>query len=108
MTDNTSSGVLRCSKKDEYGTAFLQFFNQGAPQILLANSADDKVIIPHDLLPESQQDCGLMIRLVEAVRHLVSTIRNLESENARLKKREETLQELGSYYCPHCEYYKEE
>ena len=31
-----------------------------------------------------------------------------EAEKEWLKRREETLQELGSYYCPHCEYYKEE
>ena len=80
MTDNTSSGVLRFSGKDEYGTPFIQFFHQGESQLLLANSADDKVIIPYDLLPESQQDCGMMIRLVDAVKHLVNTIRNLEAQ----------------------------
>lgn len=46
----------------------------------MANNADDKVIIPYDLLPESPQDCGMMVRVVDAVRHLVDTIRNLEAQ----------------------------
>ena len=80
MSDNTSSGVLKLSGKDESGTPYINIFHQGNPQLLLANSMDDKVIIPYDLLPESQQDCGTMVRLVDAVRHLVDTIRNLEAQ----------------------------
>lgn len=80
MTDNTSSGVLKLSGKEEFGTAYIQFFHQGESQLMLANNADDKVIIPYDLLPKSQQDCGMMVRVVDAVRHLVDTIRNLEAQ----------------------------
>lgn len=80
MPYNTSSGVLKLSGKEEFGTANIQFFHQGESQLMLANNVDDKVIIPYDLLPESQQDCGMMVRVVDAVRHLVNTIRNLEAQ----------------------------
>lgn len=65
---------------------------------MLANNADDKVIIPYDLLPESQQDCGMMVRVVDAVRHLVDTIRNLEAQRDWLaEKASEQYAELYKY-----------
>lgn len=93
MTDNTSSRVLKLSGKEKFGTAYIQFFHQGESILMLANNADDKVIIPYDLLPESQQDCGMTVRVVDAVRHLVDTIRNFEAENASLREEIRALKE---------------
>lgn len=80
MIDNTTPKVLTISGKLDLEEPYINLFLHEKPQIVLANSEDDKVIIPHDLLPESQQDCGIMIQLVDAVRHLVNTIRNLEAQ----------------------------
>jgi len=85
MTDNTTPKVLRVSGSLNLNEPSIMFYRQEKPRIMLSNSEDDKVIIPNDLLPESQQDGGSMIRLVEAVKHLVETIRELEAENADLK-----------------------
>lgn len=91
MNDNTTPKVLTVSGKLDLKEPYINFFLHEKPQIVLANSEDDKVIIPHDLLPESQQDAGLVVNLVEAVRHLVNTIRTLEAQRDWLAKKCEDL-----------------
>lgn len=82
---NITPKVLTVSGSLNLNKPYLELFYQEKPKLILSNSEDDQVIIPHDLLPESQQDGRLMINIVEAVRHLVSLIRKLEAENADLK-----------------------
>ena len=77
--------ILRVTNAQNPCEPYLQIFRTERPKIVLSNSEADQVIIPHDLLPESQQDGNPMIDLVAAVKHLVKTIRTLEAENAELK-----------------------
>jgi hypothetical protein len=86
MSNNTAPKVLTVSGSLNLNEPYLKMFYQEKPKLILSNSKDDQIIIPHDLLPESQQDGRLMINLVEAVRHLVKTIRELETENTDLKR----------------------
>lgn len=84
------------------GEPSLILFHDSQPnRLVLSNSEADQTVIPYDLLPESQHNGAAMVDVVACVRHLVKTIRELEAENAHLKRTADLLaEELSTVEIP--------
>lgn len=81
-----SEDILKVLSNRESEPGIILFHKTTQPRLVLSNGEEDNVVVPHDLLPESCQGYGGMLDAVGVVRHLVKAIRELEAENADLRR----------------------